>query len=261
MSIMNIMKREKAKQEKSAKIELQEHREALSNQQLAVSQLVQVLAEQEEKLGALESADAAVAAQVGALRREREDALADLALGKKRDADIAEIDRKISSAMGGYADAQGAAETSDYMRVEQVVEGLRRRRDQAEQELESLEQLTPDIIRRFVTDEAAAAYSSYLDNAKKVIADMKRIAALDVIFGEVTGDNSRPFTVYQWHNTLLPMFNLPHDGEINAHDPAGGRLFCSNSLFAVGSGGLNELDQAVEAEQVRLRDSGIFDLS
>ncbi|MCW9058732.1 MAG: hypothetical protein OQL11_07670 [Gammaproteobacteria bacterium] len=261
MSIMSVMKRGKEKQVKSARSELQEHREALSSQQLAVSKLVQMLAEQEEKLGALESADETVAAQVCTLRREREDALADLALGNKRDADIAEIDRKISSAMGGYTDAQGAGEASDYLRAEQVVEGLRRRKAQAEQELERMEQLTPDIVRRFVIDEAAATYSSYLDNANKVIADMKRIAALDVIFGEVTGDNSYPFTAYQWRRTLLPMFNLPHDGEINAHDPASGRLFCSNSLYACGIGGLNELDQAVEAERERLRDSGIFDLN
>ncbi|MCW9058733.1 MAG: hypothetical protein OQL11_07675 [Gammaproteobacteria bacterium] len=93
---MSIMKSEKTKQVKSAKGEAQEHREALSNQ---------MLAEQEEKLGALEAADDAVAAQVGVLRRAREDVLAVLSLGKNRDATVAALSlgKNRDAALAGIA--------------------------------------------------------------------------------------------------------------------------------------------------------------
>lgn len=250
----------KAMNIKSSANELLAHRKALSDQKAIISELTKLIAEHEERVGALESADDVAATQVDMLRRKREDVLADIALGKKTDLDLKEVDREIDGVVSGFSASQNADEFGVFMRAEQSLEGLRRRKAGAEEELQRMEQVTPSLVKEFLTSEASATYSSYLMNAGKAVSDMKRIVALEALTREITGDKQTTFTGYWWMEALIPSFNLPVDGNIDAPDPAD-PLFRVAGFLNAAPGGVSDCDRSIEAERERLRNTGVFDLA
>lgn len=234
---------------------LKKHRKALLEQRSNVASLEQLVTEHEVTLGTLESAEEAQAAEYGDLQREREDVLADIALSRKSDSDLAEVDRRISEMTRGARGSQGAKETAELLRAEQRLEGLRRRKSNAEDELRQLEESTPAILQEFLIADAAEVYAAYLANAGKAIADMKRLLALGMLYEKTSGDKSRPFTKAYYEDALLPTFSLPHDGA-GADDAVRGILFKTNMYLNSG-----EADTIMAEETDRLRALGIFDLA
>lgn len=239
---------------RSATDALKQHRKTLFEQKANVSTLNNLVAENEAKLASLESVEDGQASIYADLQREREDVLADIALGRKSHADLAEVDRRIGEATNSKRTSLAAKDAAELLRVEQSLEGLRRRRNEAVQELRNTEKLTQGIIKEFLIADAAETYASYLANAGKVIADLKRIMALHFIYEKATGDKSSPFTTFYWDKALLPTFNLPHDGAGAGN--GGGLLFGTDAYLQT-----DEPLSVTNAETDRLRALGVFDLT
>lgn len=233
---------------------VKQHRKALLELRSEVGTLEQLITEHEIALGSLESTEETQALGYVRLQREREDVLADIALGRKSDADLAAVDRRISDATNSKRTSMSAKDAVEFLRVEQSLEGLRRRRNEAAKELLDTEELTSGIVKEFLVATAAEAYASYLANAGKTVADLKRLIALSSIFEKTTGDKSNPFTQYYWSSALLPTFNLPHDGT-GAYSGSAGILFKADIYLNTA-----EPESVMDAEAERLRATGVFDL-
>lgn len=244
-----------AKALKSATEALKQHRKTLVDQKANVSTLNNLIAENEAKLAMLDEIEDGQASIYADLQREREDVLADIALGRKTDADLVAVDRRISEATNSKRTSLAAKDAAEILRIEQSLEGLRRRMNEAVQDLRNTEKLTPGIVKEFLVADAAATYADYLENAGKAIADLKRVMALHLIYEKSTGDMANPFTMFYSASALLPAFRLPHDDTRVAM--AAPDLLFKSDMYR----GTEEEASVMSAETERLCALGVFDLT
>jgi DNA repair ATPase RecN len=113
----------------------------------------------------------------------REDCLANVALGESDKASIAKIDKDIDDICSRLQNALGAVED-----VSQSTAGLKRRKDKLSTELHRLEEMHPLLKQLFLRQKISDLAEVYDLHASKIIAVCHRIAALEALMWEETGD-------------------------------------------------------------------------
>lgn len=169
---------------------------------------------------------------------ERADLLADRAIGTVTQDDISVIDAKIEAERTAIADAK------------QALEGLTRKRAQAEQQLREIAAEGINVARHFVRTEMEISCEKYVTAALEVEKHFSRMAALERM--SQIGGTSRTFGIItQGAQVLLPLINLPAcQGKGLTRDYK--RVLFETDPFFEGT-----ISHTVEAEREALRQAGV----
>lgn len=237
---------------KSAISELERSKSAIKVEATpaAVSHHQQAVAEVSAKVAALQRHRAELTARLESdpapspsehLKREREDILADLAMGEPREADLASIDARIRAAEDEAAPAlaqAAAAASAD----RQTLAGIDRRLIAADDDLRRLRRDAPVLLGNMLVTEMYELAERYEDAAAQAAALLLRINALDRIRQKnaaVVGNG----------------MNFSHFGLACFPTPLAEQA-SQNFSSIIGYGG-EHINAAINAETDRLRSQGV----
>ena len=190
------------------------------------------------------------------LIQQREELLAESALGEDRADAIARLDAEIAEKSQAF-DAEITEREGQIQHASQTAAGLRRRLDNAQTELERLQAMTPEIMKQFLLSEAEAACRDYMRGAKAVAKSYPRVIAFDRLYRRLTGEKKSGFLLYSTEDLLLPTFRLKACKGASQHNASHGVLFSASHASGRSSDGLSEYDRQIEAERARFEQLGI----
>lgn len=178
------------------------HQKQIADVTAQIQTLEQAAADHESRAGQARSA----VPSFDHLYRQREDLLADIAVGAAPQKRLAELDERILNEKEGAKELiQSAGELTRHS--EQVVTGINRRLDEKRDELAKLNAATERLLRQLVKSEANDICCEYVSAALRVKDLFQKIIGLDVLLADkLGGGNIRGFG---WHETFLPVFALP----------------------------------------------------
>jgi hypothetical protein len=183
------------------------------------------------------------------LLQQREDLLADRAIGAASKADIDAIDAKIAT----ETKAMTAAKATASRRVadaKQTLQGLQRKREQAGQALQDLTAASSGIVFSLIRNEMEQECERYVEAALAVKASLLRLFALEQMSSHFVkrGVGAVSFNA----EMSLPFIRLPPcDGLTSSWHAARGVLFASDVYFS------QQVERAVVAERELLASAGV----
>lgn len=142
------------------------HQEAMAAAQSTVDQLKKAIDGQQRKIDALHAASAEIEAMV----LQREDLLADIAIGQNKGTELKELNAQLEQRKKAMASKSMAD-------IEQTKAGLTRKLELAAAELETLQGKNPRLIRDMLLASATALGAEYATTAKELIRLHERIGA------------------------------------------------------------------------------------
>lgn len=142
------------------------HQEAMAAAQSTVDQLRKAIDGQQRKINALHAASA----EIEALALQREDLLADIAIGQDKSAELKELNAQVEQRKKAMASKSMAD-------IEQTKAGLTRKLELAVAELEKLQGENPRLMRDMLLASATALGAGYVVAAKELIRLHERIEA------------------------------------------------------------------------------------
>lgn len=142
------------------------HQEAMAAAQSTVDQLKKAIDGQQRKIDALHAASA----EIETLALQREDLLADIAIGQDKSTELKELNAQLEQRKKAMA-SKSMADT------EQTKAGLTRKLELAAAELEKLQGKNPLLIRDMLHASATALGAEYAATAKELIRLHERIGA------------------------------------------------------------------------------------
>lgn len=232
-----------------------DHQKRLGEAQAAVDQLRGLLDEHEGN--ARQASE--ISDPLQDLMRQREELLAESALGKDCSEAIAKLDAEIAE-KGQAFDGEIADREGRVQHATQTAAGLRRRLADAQAELDRLQAMTPEVKEQFLYSEVEAACGEYMKAAKVVSEKYLSLMARERIYRLHTGTSGRKFMTAAAEDLLLPTFRLKACEGVPQHDPARGVLFSGNNAGYKSSDGLSEYDRQAQAERQRFESLGISPL-
>lgn len=187
-----------------------------------------------------------IASDSDSLVRNRQNLLADIALGKASQEDLNQLDKKIAETNKATADSHTNAKAT-IEPARQTIIGLQRRLDEATGKLNALKEKKNEVIFHYLMNRAEMLGEEYINLAKKLVSKFSELVALDRIMGYphrlVRADfNSEIF---------IPLFSLSAFKGIEHPNYPGHMREAKNAL--------NEslIIQAVESERSRIKALGI----
>jgi hypothetical protein len=137
------------------------------------------------------------------LARERENILADIAIGQKTDEDLAEFDQRSEAEKEEYRTAKTRAQRVIHD-SEQAISGLNRKVSEAIEKRADLQSKEKALIKALLLEEAEVACASYVEAAQVVKEQYVKLVALDSLLQHNGGPS-----IYQHRTDIsLPSFNL-----------------------------------------------------
>lgn len=223
------------------------HQEELQRARAAVSHIETLIEAEETALRAVEAEGSDD--RIEGLQRQREEILADIALGQRSSGEIAKIDDQLSTLLKDE-DGREAGAIELQRQTYQTLAGLRRRGEKAQAEVQRLEKKTPAVAELFLRDQASRAAEAYLEHAQAAVSAIRRIYALDRILQGVLGSRSPVFLRSSVDEMQLPALLAPCFEGVQLHDERHAVMFSAS-----GPRGLNADDE--QAERRRLRKMGL----
>lgn len=145
------------------------------------------------------------APDLAAVIQERNEMLADIALGKSQAAELPEIDEKLRLATAKAEESAGLMDDIITIAL-QTISGLKRKLTITENDLQSINCAKTEAERRFLLAEAEKVGAEYIEAAKLVTAAFRRLLALNEILTKKGHQNIEGETSLSL--TMLPTFNL-----------------------------------------------------
>lgn len=142
------------------------HQEAMAAAQSTVDQLNQAIGGQQRKIDALHAASA----EIEALALQREDLLADIAIGQDKSTELKDLNAQLEQ-------RKKAMSSKSMADTEQTKAGLTRKLELAVAELEKLQGKNPLLMRDMLLASATALGAEYAATAKELIRLHERIGA------------------------------------------------------------------------------------
>lgn len=115
----------------------------------------------------------------GATERERENLLAAIAIGEKRQADLDALDSRVANQQ-----AQTLKDSRALTGIAQTVAGLQRRLSEEQGKLQQLRQARLVLMRKFLLSEAEAEGAQYAASAVALAAHYRRLMALESLLAD-----------------------------------------------------------------------------
>jgi hypothetical protein len=174
----------------------------------------------------------AVSDELKSLHREREDLMADMAIGAiNNDVRLAEIEALISKEESRISEAKkiGAA-------AKIVVAGLQRKITEAEQKLADVKETLQSVYGEFLISEAEKEGAKFIELSGKLWDQFSRLIALGTMIENHPGTNGISIISGNCRNIKLPLFNLkscPDDQEESGFYRTFNQLNISDEVYTV----------------------------
>ena len=182
------------------------------------------------------------------LMEQREDLLADIAMGMDKSAELATLDRVIQTEQEKKR-AHSEAVTNAAATIRPAVSGLRRKLATAEVELTRLKGMKSSIIEEFIKTEAELVAQSYIESAVTVARKLEKLRALGTLIKSYGGSI---YNNYSGGTLNVPIFNL--DACLaNLHPSEHGQL---KEVVKVGP--FQDLSPIIQAEAERFKAQGVI---
>jgi hypothetical protein len=181
------------------------------------------------------------------LLQQREDILADRAIGSASQADIDAIDAQIATETKAMAAAKANGRVAD---AKQTLQGLQRKREQVGQELQELTAASGGVVFSLIRSEMEQECERYVEAALAVKASLLRLFALERMSSHFvkSGVGAVRFNA----ELTLPFIRLPAcDGLASSWHTNRGILFATDPFF------YQQVERAVVAERELLASAGV----
>lgn len=188
------------------------------------------------------------------LLQQREDLLADRAIGSASQADIDAIDAQIAT----ETKAMTAAKATANRRIadaKQTLQGLQRKREQAGQELQELTAASSGIVFSLIRNEMEQECERYVEAALAVKASLLRLFALERMSSHFvkSGVGAVSFNA----EMSLPFIRLPPCEELAADSSLASWYSNRGILFATDAFFHQQVERAVVSERELLASAGV----
>lgn len=225
-----------------------QHVHQLSEAKNQVERIANLIKEQNELLASISCDNDE---ELERLQVKREEILADIALGKKKQKELDKIDDEIN-ALVKDADGNHADSINQFRQVKQTISGLESRLKKAEAILQELSSLTPHVAEQYLVKLINQAGSEYIKHAQGLIGAFRLIKAYSDLISRVTGSNVEIVNPAHLENTSLPAFDIAC---FEGAEKEGGLLFYGHSQAQ------RELYNDIkQAELSRFKEMGLGDL-
>jgi hypothetical protein len=134
--------------------------------------------------------------------RQREDLLAEVAIGGATEADLQELDREAAGATDAVNKAKADAQEI-IAPARQTISGLRRKLATAQDELSTIKAIGPDVMNQYFRSEAERLGSEYVALALQLIDRYEKLLAYDKMLGHPS-----QLRTIRCGDIMLPTFRL-----------------------------------------------------
>lgn len=180
-------------------------------------------------------------------RQEREDILAEMALGDGRDNRLRELDAKIAVEKSAY-DKSIAGAGPVIERAKAVLNGMGRKLEEAETSAAALANEGEQLLRAFLRAEAERTAEVYISHALQAKESFFKLCSLDRLIAKKRG---KSILCVNSERMFLSLFNLPQFDSLKNN--AGHGVLFDAEFAAYG----NSFDDAAQQEESRLTALGI----
>lgn len=145
-----------------------------------------------------------VSDELNNLHREREDLMADMAIGvANNDVRLAEIEALISKEESRISEAKKVGDDA-----KKVIAGLQRKITEAEQKLADVNETLQSVYCEFLISEAEKEGARFIELSGKLWGQFSRLIALGTMIENHPGANGVSIITGNCRNIKLPLFNL-----------------------------------------------------
>jgi chromosome segregation ATPase len=189
------------------------------------SEKEQIISSIEEQQSIISSLDDGDDEKLEGLQSQKEELLADIALGSDRQSELNVINQAIDDILNDK-DGQHTEAVHKEVSAKQTITGLNKRLDNLNVKIEVLESKTPAYVEQFLIGQAEQASEKYIQLAKGLIEELMRIKTISDLLEKTTNPPKR-LLMYSFDDVLIPAFSTNAFSEIDAHDESQGILFAS----------------------------------
>jgi len=157
-----------------------EHQNAITATQGKLVNFQQLIAEQQHVITEAGNQEDTITPLIG----QREELLADIALGEDKTADLEQLDNVIK-AMQEERDGKQVLNKNTIAHAQQTISGLSRRLAVTQNKLNRLNDLTPKLLDLFVMTKTEQAANDFTALADQLIQKMNELIALDALVLEI----------------------------------------------------------------------------
>jgi len=157
-----------------------EHQNAITATQSELVNFQQLIAEQQHVITEAGNHEDTITPLIG----QREELLADIALGEDKAADLEQLDKAIK-VMQEERDGKQALNDKTIAHAQQTISGLSRRLASTQDNLNRLNKLTPKLLDLFVMTKTEQAANDFTALADQLIQKMNELIALDALVLEI----------------------------------------------------------------------------
>lgn len=224
------------------------HLKAINEAKAEVLRVEDIIAEQQ---GHLDSVSDDADSKIELLQSQRQQLLADIALGSGAPEDLKRIDQEIDDLL---QDKDGVQRKSAeiHRHVHQTIAGLRPRLEAAHIHKANLEGYTKDILLQVLNSEAEQIAVEYHSHARAMIQAFEALIAIERIMKKTFGEETPSIMAPAWWHMKVPSFVADGAEDIELHDPSQGVLYAVQQALNNG-----DIDARVEQETQRLRRQGL----
>lgn len=148
----------------------------------------------------------------GDLIQQREKVLVDIALGEDKTKQLAQLESEIERLQEQDQITRSANEKAA-IHAEQTITGLQARANIVQGQLKSLNNLTPKLHDRILSNIQVQAVKTYEKVSREVVLAIKQVAAIDNLIAEIGYSNSAGSFPKEWWTLQLPKL-----GDMSGHN-------------------------------------------
>jgi cell division protein FtsL len=222
-----------------------DHQAKIGNTETKIASLNSAIAAQRKLIADAQATIPAIPARSA----ERENLIADIALGQATAEDLKTLDAQIAKEQRAYDDAKKKV-AADINTGEAAIAGLERKLQDAQADLDTLNDASTAIMQQYVRGEAETVAQDYVDAALRLKDAYLRLRGLNAV---LSGYGGRSFIGIGADRLYISGFALPQfDGVIDKNATWPGTIF-SAEWAAYG----NTFSDACAAEKDRMKKLGM----